>query len=296
MLTPADVRAARERIDRFVRRTPLVASPHPGLWLKLENEQRSGAFKARGAFAALTARRLAPAGVVTHSSGNHGRALAEAAAELGIPATVVVPDTAAAHKVAAIERAGATVLTVAPAERRSVADALARDGRTLVPPFDDEDVMAGQGTTGLEICEQAPHPVSRVWVPVGGAGLLSGVAVALSGTGTTVTGVEPALAADYADSVARGRRVSWPVEATSRTVADGLRLPSVGERPWRHLRALRIGVVTVSEDQIHAALDWLDGIGIAAEPSGAVSVAGALACGPVSSGMEVAIVSGGNRA
>lgn len=294
MLTVRDVEAAERRIRCHVRRTRLVPSRRPGLWLKLENEQRSGAFKARGAFAALTAAH--PAGVVTHSSGNHGRALAEAAAALGIPATVVVPDTALPHKVAAIRAAHATVVVVPPEQRARAAESLAASGLTLVPPFDDEDVMAGQGTVGLEILAQAPGPVRRVWAPVGGGGLLSGIAVALAGRPVTVVGVEPALAADFAESVRLGRRVAWPVDATGRTVADGLRLPSVGERPWQHLHALATGVVTVTEQQILAALGWLDADGIRAEPSGAVAVAGALDAEQEGDGIDVAVVSGGNRA
>jgi len=302
-ITVRDVQAAARRIAPHVGQTPLVPSPEPGLWLKLENQQRSGAFKARGAFAALTALTAAQraGGVVTHSSGNHGRALAEAARELGCPATVVVPDTALAHKVAAIRAAGAHVEVVPAAQRASRAAVLAAAGMTMVPPFDHEDVMAGQGTVGLEILAQAAEAgqaVRRVWAPVGGGGLLSGIAVAVVGTDASVTvvGAEPELAGDFAESVARGRRVTWPVSDTGRTVADGLRLPSVGERPWQHLHALRIGVVTVTEEQILQAMDWLDEAGVRAEPSGAVSVAAARASGRLADGIDVAVVSGGNRA
>jgi threonine dehydratase len=302
MLSSQDVRAAAARIAPYVRRTRLVATREPRLWLKCENEQRSGAFKARGAFAALTA--LSPEqrarGVVTHSSGNHGRALAEAAAELGCPATVVVPDNALAHKVHAIEAAGATVLVVPVAERAERARDLAASGLTFVPPFDHLDVMAGQGTVGLEILEQADaegQEVAGVWAPVGGGGLLSGIAVALDGTGVRVIGVEPELAADFADSVAQQRHVAWAVDDTARTVADGLRLPSVGDTPWTHLAARGVRAVRVSEAEILDAQDWLDGQGVSAEPSGAVSVAGARQnLSGDRSGIEVAVVSGGNRA
>lgn len=300
MLTPADVEAAARRIAPYVRTTPLRPSHRQGLWLKLENEQRSGAFKARGAFAALTA--LTPEqrarGVVTHSSGNHGRALAEAAAELGCPATVVVPDNAMAHKVAAVRAAGADVVVVPVAERAAAAAALVEQGLTYVPPFDHLDVMAGQGTLALEIGHQAAEQgvsVGRVFAPVGGGGMLSGIAVALSDTDVTVVGVEPALAGDFADSVGQGRRVAWPVADTARTIADGLRLPSVGAAPWAHLHALAVRAVTVEEDEIVAAQRWLDEQGVRAEPSGAVSVAGALRSTPGTS-VDVAVVSGGNRA
>lgn len=306
MLRRCDVQAAAARIAAFVVRTPLVPTSDPRLWLKCENQQRSGAFKARGAFAALTAldAESRARGVVTHSSGNHGRALAEAAAELGCPATVVVPDNAMPHKVAAIEAAGAAVVVVEPAQRAARAAELVETGLTYVPPFDHLDVMAGQGTVALEVLEQAAAAgitLAGMWVPVGGGGLLSGIAVALDGTGVGVTGVEPELAGDYADSVAQQRHVSWPVQHTVRTVADGLRLPSVGDLPWEHLLARQVPAVTVSEREIVDAQRWLDGHGVSAEPSGAVSVAGARraigerdrasdAC------VEVAVVSGGNRA
>jgi threonine dehydratase len=304
LLTPADVCAARDRLTAvggLVERTPLVPSRDPGLWLKLENRQRSGAFKARGASSALTA--LTPAqrarGIVTHSSGNHGRALAEAGRALGCEVTVVVPDTAPAHKVEAVLAAGAHVVVVPAAEREQRAAALAAQGAVLVPPFDHDDVIAGQGTVGLEVAEQAREEGLRlglVVAPVGGGGLVSGIAVALAGTGVEVVAAEPALAGDLAESLRRGRRVRWPVERTSRTVADGLRLPSVGVRPWQHIRALGVRAVTVSEPQIVAAQAWLAAAGVVAEPSGAVSVAAARAMSrSVYAGAAVvAVVSGGN--
>lgn len=298
MLTRQDVLAAARRIEPYVRRTPLVPTRDPHLWLKLENEQVSGAFKARGAFAALTAlpdgsRR---AGVVTHSSGNHGRALAEAGATLGVPVTVVVPETAMPHKVAAIRAAGASVHVVPVVERAAAAEAFVAQGLTLVPPFDHPDVMAGQGTVAVEILEEAAErglPLGRVWAPVGGGGLASGIAVALDGSDVELVAVEPELAGDFAASVASGRHLAWDVTETVRTVADGLRLPSVGRLPWEHLHALGVRAVTVTEGQIVSAQRWLADQGIVAEPSGAVSVAGALAH---RGGLAVAVVSGGNVA
>lgn len=297
MLTESDVRTAAVRIAPHVRRTPLVPSRRAGLALKLENEQRSGSFKARGAFAALT--RLTAEqrarGVVTHSSGNHGRALAEAAVELGCPVTVVVPDNVMPHKMAAIERAGARIVTVPVAERVERTEQLAAAGLTVVPPFDHQDVMAGQGTVGLEILDQQPD-VRAIFVPVGGGGLLSGIAIAVENAPVQVVGVEPELAGDFADSVRQRRHVAWPVEQTDRTIADGLRLPSVGDLPWQHLSSRGVRALTVSEQQIRDAMGWLDDQGIVAEPSGAVSVAGALAADPPGAGVDVAVVSGGNRA
>jgi threonine dehydratase len=301
LVTAADVRSAAARIDLLVRRTPLVPTPVPGLWLKCEHVQRSGAFKARGAAAALTAlgddaRR---AGVVTHSSGNHGRALAEVGQALGCPVTVVMPSTAPAHKVSAVRAAGARVQVVPPAQRGVVAARLAAQGLVLVPPFDHDDVIAGQGSVGLEIGEQAAEEgllLTQVLVPVGGGGLVSGVAVALAGSAVAVVGVEPALAADLVDGLAHARRTTWPVEATGRTVADGLRLPAVGARPWRHITALQVRARTVGEHQIVAAQRWLAAMGVVAEPSGAVSVAAALAHPPPPGHAVVAVVSGGNLA
>jgi threonine dehydratase len=301
ILSPEDVAAAARRIAPHVRRTPLVASPLPGLWLVLENEQVSGAFKARGAFCALTA--LSPQqrsrGVVTHSSGNHGLAFARAAAALGCPATVVVPSSAAPHKVAAVREAGARVVVVPPEQRAARAAAFVADGLALVPPFDHDDVIAGQGTLGQQVLEQAADAgitLGRILAPVGGGGLVSGIAVAVQGHEVGVVAVEPELAGDLADSVAHGRHLAWPVQATARTVADGLRLPSVGERPWEHIRALRVGVLTVSEEQILAAMRWLHDAGVRAEPSGAVAAAGGrlLAGGRVPGTVDVAVVSGGN--
>lgn len=299
MLTRDDVVAAAGRIAPYVNRTRLVPTEVPGLWLKLENEQISGAFKARGAFSALSALTSADRarGVVTHSSGNHGRALAEAAAVLGCSATVVVPDNAMPHKVEAIRAAGATVVVVPVAERAARAAELESSGLTYVPPFDHLDVMAGQGTVALEVLEQARDHglvVQRLWAPVGGGGLLSGIAVALDGTGVQPVGAEPELAGDYADSVRRDRLVAWSVADTARTIADGLRLPSVGDLPWAHLRAREVAVVTVSEREILHAQTWLEREGVLAEPSGAVSVAAALS--RHGDGVDVAVVSGGNRA
>jgi threonine dehydratase len=304
LLTSADVRAARDRIDGYVLRTPLVPSPQPGLWLKLESRQRSGAFKARGAFSALTAltEPQRTGGVVTHSSGNHGRALAEAGRALGCAVTVVVPDTAPAHKVQAVRAAGATVEVVPPAQREARAAAIAAAGAVLVPPFDHDEVIAGQGTAGLEIAEQAAEAgleLARVVAPVGGGGLVSGLAVALQGSGVDVVAAEPALAGDLAESLRVGRRVRWPVEQTARTVADGLRLPSVGVRPWEHLVALGVRAVTVSEEEILATMAWLWAAGVPAEPSGAVSVAAARQMSPPHgdpAAVTVAVVSGGNVA
>ena len=301
LLGVGEVRAAADRIAGYALRTPLVRSPRPGLWLKLECDQRSGSFKARGAYAALTVLppQVRARGVVTHSSGNHGRALAEAAAALGCPVTVVVPDTAPPYKVAAVRATGAVVEVVPAADREARAGEHVRAGAVLVPPFDHDDVIAGQATVGAEVAGQAEDlglQVLRVLAPVGGGGLVSGIAVALTGSAVAVTGVEPELAADLAEGLRTGQRVTWPVERTSRTVADGLRLPAVGRRPWVHILALGVSAATVSEEEILAAQTWLAQTGVVAEPSGAVAVAAALRLPPAADPTTavVAVVSGGN--
>jgi threonine dehydratase len=296
-----DVRAAAERIAGDVLRTPVLGTGPdlPGLWLKAESLQPTGAFKLRGASNAVAqlddAQRRA--GVVTHSSGNHAQALASAAAQHGVPCTVVMPETAIRAKVDATRAWGATVELVPPADReRACAQIAQRTGATIVPPYEHAAVIAGQGTVGLEICEQAPD-VETVLAPVGGGGLISGVAVAVKGLlpHVRVVGIEPEVAGDAAESFARGERMTWPIERTGSTVADGLRT-GLGDLTFAHVRALVDDVLTVSENQI------LDAVRVVArrarliaEPSGAVTTAGYLAHGSSRSfGRTVAIVSGGN--
>jgi threonine dehydratase len=237
-----DVRAAAERIAGDVPRTPVLGTGPdlPGLWLKAESLQPTGAFKLRGASNAVAqlddAQRRA--GVVTHSSGNHAQALASAAAQHGVPCTVVMPETAIRAKVDATRAWGATVELVPPADReRACAQIAQRTGATIVPPYEHAAVIAGQGTVGLEICEQAPD-VETVLAPVGGGGLISGVAVAVKGLlpHVRVVGIEPEVAGDAAESFARGERMTWPIERTGSTVADGLRT-GLGDLTFAHVRA-----------------------------------------------------------
>jgi threonine dehydratase len=294
------IRSAARRVAGVVVRTPLLASPWtPRLLLKPESLQPTGAFKLRGAVHALA--RLAEAGrvagVVTHSSGNHGQALAYAARAAGVPCTVVMPREAGAHKVAAVRALGAEVLLVPATERVSRAEALvAERGVVLVPPFDHPDVIAGQGTVGLEIVEDQPG-VEVVLVPVGGGGLAAGVssAVAALRPRAQVIGVEPALAADARDSLAAGALRAWPTEQTYRTVADGLRT-GLSELTLAHLRARLAGIVTVTEEEIlDATRRLLLGCRLVVEPSGAVAVAAFLSRREeLPAGRTVAVVSGGN--
>ena len=297
----ADVRAAAQSVAGVVVRTPLLPSPwSPQLWLKPENLQPTGAFKLRGAthaVARLPAGQRA-AGVITHSSGNHGQALAYAARSYGVPCLVVMPDLAGRHKVEATRALGAEVVLVPPAQRQPrVAQLAAERGLAVIPPFDHPDVIAGQGTVGLEIAEDLA--VDLVLVPVGGGGLAAGVATAIKARlpGAAVIGVEPAVAADARESLAAGQLRVWPVEDTYRTVADGLRT-QLSELTLAHLRARLDGIVTVTEAEILATTRaLLREARLVAEPSGAVAAAAYLHHrGELPAGRTVAVVTGGHLA
>ena len=295
--------AARPVADTCLR-TPVLPfgaeDDRGALWLKAECLQPTGAFKLRGATNAIAglSQTQRAAGVVTHSSGNHGQALAFAAAAAGVHATVVMPDGAAPVKVAATRQWGGEVVMVPVGERESACQAVAeRTGAEIIPPYDDDRIIAGQGTVGLEIVEQLPD-VTAVLVPVGGGGLISGVATAVKRRlpDAAVVGVEPKLAADLAEGFVAGERVTWSTDLTTRTFADGLRGATVGERNWEHIRAYVDDVVTVSEDAIHVAMGKIaERCRIVAEPSGAVATAAYLEHGAaLPGGTTVAVVSGGN--
>jgi threonine dehydratase len=307
VVTIGDVRAAARRIAGHVVRTPLLpfAAAEPGrpLWLKPESLQPVGAFKLRGAFNAVLARldEARSNGVVTHSSGNHARAVAWVARELGLRAVIVIPDAAPAVKVDAVRALGAEVVIVTAAERETRAlDLAAEHGYLMIPPYDDAAVVAGQGTVGLEIAADLPA-ADVVLVPVGGGGLIGGVATAVKALspGTAVIGVEPELAADAAESFRTGRPVGWTTEQTYRTIADGLRVTQVGELPWRQIQKYVDDIVTVTEEEIRAGVRRLAADArLVAEPSGAVSFAAYLhhAGRLGASGSTVAVISGGNLA
>jgi threonine dehydratase len=287
----SDVEAAAERIRGLAFRTPLVPFGD-NLWLKPENLQPIGAFKIRGAANAIGA--LSPSAVVTHSSGNHGRALAYAAARLGIPVTVVMPTTSPQVKIDAIRELGAEVVMVEPAARATTATLVAeQSGAVLVPPFDHPLIIAGQGTIGLEIIADLPS-AATVLVPVGGGGLISGVATAVKALSpsTRVIGVEPALAAETQESLRAGRLITWPAERTYQTVADGVRTgPS--ELTFEHISKLVDDIVTVSEEEILAAVRKLAlSARLVAEPSGALTVAAAAHL--PADAPTIAVISGGN--
>jgi threonine dehydratase len=307
IVTIDDIRQARARIANVAYRTPLVrfaaADGDGELYLKLESLQPIGSFKLRGAYnkiAQLSAEERSR-GVITYSSGNHAQGVAYAARALGVQATVVMPRSAPQIKIDSTRGMGAELVFVGPAssERQAKAEEIARErGLTIVPPYNDERIIAGAGTTGLEIAEQLPD-VELVLAPVGGGGLISGVASAikLSGTKAKVVGVEPALANDAQQSFRAGKIVEITPEQASRTVADGLRTQHVGPINFEHIRQHVDDVVSVSEDEIREATRRLVlGGHIVAEPSGAVTTAAYLFHReqlPKSS-KTAAVVSGGN--
>lgn len=303
-VTIEDVRAAAARIRGQVVRTPLLpclwAESDRPLWLKPESLQATGAFKVRGAFSAVSALfpRERARGVITHSSGNHAQALALAARTYDTTAVIVMPDSTPPVKIEATRRLGAEIVLVPAAERESrVAMLQAERGLVLVPPFDHPDVIAGQGTVGLEIGLDLPD-VDVVLVPVSGGGLISGIAVALATLAprAKVIAVEPELAADLREGFHRGERVVWDAALTGRTIADGLRVPAVGHLPWQLIKEYVHDVVTVSEDEIREAVRVLaHRCRLVAEPSGAVATAAYLfRAGALPAGRTVCVVSGGN--
>ncbi|GAA1844857.1 threonine ammonia-lyase [Asanoa iriomotensis] len=300
LITVDDVEAAARAIaGSVVRTTVLPAAWAPGLHLKPESLQPVGSFKLRGATNAVS--RLTPEqrarGVVTHSSGNHGLALAYAARVFGAPCVVVIPETAPDIKIAAVRDIGAEIVMVAPSQRVARAQRLAEErGLTLIPPYDHRDIIAGQGTVGLEILADCPD-VEVVLVPVGGGGLASGVATAIKGRrpDVKVFGVEPDLAADAHESLVRGTMVTWEVADLIRTSADGLRVP-LSELTFAHLHARLDGIITVTEAQITAATARLvQRSRLVVEPSGAVATAAFLfRRDQLPQGRTVAVITGGN--
>lgn len=289
-------------------RTPLLPaewarnandSANGALWLKPENLQPIGAFKLRGAYYAVA--RLTPeqraAGVITHSSGNHAQALAYTARAYGIPCTVVMPADAAPVKIVATRTLGAHIVLVPPEQRLARTQQLAAEQHlAVIPPFDHLNVIAGQGTIGLEIVHDMPE-VDVVLVPVGGGGVAAGVATVIKALrpGTAVIGVEPELAGDAAESFHTGTLHTWPIELRHRTITDGLRA-NVSELTLAHLLAHLDDLVTVSEDDIVAAMGTLASASrLVAEPSGAVAVAAYLYHrDKLPPGRTVAVITGGN--
>ena len=302
------IRAAAAMLDGIATRTPLVPFGPPGerRYLKAESLQPIGAFKIRGAYVAVAS--LSPdervRGVITYSSGNHAQGVARAARLLGTPAVVVMPSDSPAIKRERVALDGAEIIIVGTAsdERQAVAERIAAERRlTIIPPYDDDRIIAGQGTVGLEIVEALPD-LAAVLVPIGGGGLASGVAAAVRALapGARVIGTEPELAADARESLAAGTIVRWAAQDVSRTIADGTRTQALGRRTFAHLAALLDSIVTVTEAEIAAAVRLAaEESRLVVEPSGALTVA-ALAFRSAEAGLVgldgpiVAVVSGGN--
>src|SRR5450755_3349854 len=323
LVTLDEIRAAQRRIVGVAVRTGLhrveperlraagVAELPFALWIKAESEQPIGSFKLRGAYnriAQLSAEEL-ERGVITYSSGNHAQGVAYAARALGAKAVIVMPDNAPVVKIEATRALGAEVVFVGPASsaRKAKAEELAAEfGYTIIPPYDDPAIIAGQATCGLEIVEQLGIEANAsggvvVLSPVSGGGLLSGVATAVKlatgGVGVQVWGAEPELAADAKESFDTKTLVEWPAAKTTRTISDGLRTQSLGALNFEHILRYVDGIVTVTEAEIVAAMRvMLVATGLVAEPSGAVTLAAALfhhAELPKCERM-VAVLSGGN--
>ena len=302
--TFADVQAAADRIKPYVHRTPVLTSQALNMMLgaelffKCENLQKIGAFKARGACNAVlmldeeTARR----GVVTHSSGNHGQALAYAARLRGVPCTIVMPSNAPAVKKDAVAEYGATVVLCEPTLRArldAMQDVIDRTGAHPIPPYDDARVIAGQGTAALELIEDHPD-LDVVMAPVGGGGLLSGTAIAVHGLDPSVTviGAEPAMADDAKRSMETGIRQPPP---TTLTIADGLRT-SLGEITFAVLQHLDVRIVTASEASIiEGMFRMMERLKIMVEPSASVTLGAIIEDPQIVAGKKVGIiVCGGN--
>jgi len=285
-----------------------LAERAPEIYLKNESAQPIGSFKLRGAFnkiAQLTSEEL-QRGVITYSSGNHAQGVAYAARSLGAKAVVVMPSNSPQIKREATIALGAEIVLVgtASSERRIKAEELAAlHGYTVVPPYDDAAIIAGQATCGVEILEQLPG-VELVLSPVSGGGLLSGVASGIKLTAEAmeiaaprVWGCEPELAGDAAESFRTKTLVEWPAEKTTRTLCDGLRTQSLGVLNFEHILRFVDGIVTISEEEIRTATRViLETTKIVAEPSGAVTLAAALFHAEQLPKVRkvVAIVSGGN--
>jgi threonine dehydratase len=302
-----DIRLAYRRLQGVAVHPPLVLCPRSAperlLYFKPESFQPVGSFKLRGAYnkIASMSEEEKSRGVIAYSSGNHAQGVAYAARQLGVQATIVMPGSASGVKMTRTAELGAEIVRVGAGseERRARAEELAGErGYALVPPYNDDALIAGQGTIGLEILEEMPD-VGTVLVPVGGGGLISGVAAAvkLSRPEVCVMGVEPELAADAQASLRSGRIVEFSPEQVGRTIADGLRTQHLGDITFAHMERYVDNIVTVSEDEIvDATRRLVYEARLVAEPSGAVAFAGYLYRQNElpSTRLNVAVVSGGN--
>ncbi len=301
-VTLDDIQSAARDLEDVATRTALQECPGLSdaagvpVFLKLENQQPTGAFKLRGAWTFI--HRLGAEGrhrgVITYSSGNHGQAVAFVAQQVGIRAVIVMPEHVPRAKLEGVRRWGGEVVYAGRTSEDRYHRALElaeAEGLAVVPPYDHSDIIAGQGTVGLEIVEDLPE-VAHVVVPVGGGGLIAGITTALHGlgTGASVVGVEPTGAAALAAALAAGAPVRLD---RTESVADGLLPLSVGTLTFAHLRG-RVLAMQVSDAAIREATVWLHRVaGVQAEPSGAATTA-ALRSGMVVHGPTVLVVSGGN--
>jgi threonine dehydratase len=294
MVTLPQIKAAQERLRGIAARTPLIpyfppannkgdessAAGQEQLWFKPESLQPIGSFKLRGAYnkVASFSEEERQRGVISYSSGNHAQGVAYAARAMGVKAVIVMPRNAPRIKMDSTAALGAEIVIVGPAsaERMQKAEQLAKqNGYSIVPPYNDPFIIAGQGTAGLEILEDCAD-VELVLVPVGGGGLVSGIASALKLSGSTakIVGVEPELANDAQQSFRKGEIVKLSAERVSSTLADGLRTQSVGPLNFEHIREFVADIITVTEDEIRSAVRQIVGNArILAEPSGAVTYA-----------------------
>jgi threonine dehydratase len=305
MITISEIREARERIAPHIIRTPLVPSPTLSsrfgykVFLKLETMQKAGSFKVRGAMNRILSRRdeIGEKGVVAASAGNHAQGVAVAAGVAGVPATVVMPAWASVSKQAATRAYGAEVILAGASLEESIrrAQELAAEGMTYIPAFDDPEVIAGQGTIGLEIMEDLPG-TDLVLVPVGGGGLIAGIATAVKGVDprVQVRGVQAAACPSAPEALKAGRPVLVPA---CQTLADGIRVRQVGEMAFPALRDLVEEVILVDEEGIaEAMLLLLERKKVIAEGAGAAPLAALLSgrVGLPAGSRIVLVVSGGN--
>jgi threonine dehydratase len=303
MIELSDVQAAAQRLAGVANRTPVLTSRTldgmvgAAVHVKAESFQRGGAFKFRGAYnkiATLPAEALAR-GVLAYSSGNHAQAVAIAAQLVGTRATIVMPEDAPPAKVDATRGYGAEIVTYdrwSDSREELGAQIAEKRGLVLVRPYDDPLVMAGQGTTALELLEDVPN-LDTLVVPVGGGGLIAGCSTAAKALlpGIRVVGVEPEAGDDTARSLAAGKRVHVGVP---RTIADGLQSPEPGELTFEVNRRLVDEIVTVSDAEMLDAMAFLfDRLKLVSEPSGAAGVA-ALLAGRVRGQRVGVVISGGN--
>lgn len=307
MVTLDDLKLAQQRLKGVATRTPLVQchiqNDSRQLWLKPECFQPIGSFKLRGAYnkIASLSDEERKHGVISYSSGNHAQGVAYAARAMGTKAVIVMPNNAPRVKVESTAAYGAEIVTVGPGsrERQARAEELAaQHGYVIVPPYNDEKIIAGAGTVGMEIIEDVPD-VELVLVPVGGGGLISGTAAAMKmlHPEAKVIGVEPAFAADAQASLRSGEIVEFTAEEVSRTIADGLRTQALGTITSEHIRKYVDDIVTVTEDEIREAVRQMIAVAkIVPEPSGAVTFAAFLfhAQELPPARKQVAVVSGGN--